>query len=195
MKKKWIIIIAVAAVIAIGGSFLLIEKEEKKNSTVSGSPEIEKTLNAIKEKQSEDEEVSERHIVISNKLVELVGDDEINKIKELTGCSKKDDQLVLDTKYATERTKIKQYISDEVDTISNAMKKNGTTVSCNLSNGTITVNEGSENYKEKLYILEGLLGIYQRVDDNSTDWCVIVYLTHAAGSGTEQITVSDEGNR
>ena len=75
------------------------------------------------------------------------------------------------------------------------MKKNGTTVSCNLSNGTITVNEGSENYKEKLYILEGLLGIYQRVDDNSTDWCVIVYLTHAAGSGTEQITVSDEGNR
>ena len=55
MKKKWIIIIAVAAVIAIGGSFLLIGKEEKKNSTVSGSPEIEKTLNAIKEKQSEDE--------------------------------------------------------------------------------------------------------------------------------------------
>ena len=53
MKKKWIIIIAVAAVIAIGGSFLLIGKEEKKNSTVSGSPEIEKTLNAIKEKQSE----------------------------------------------------------------------------------------------------------------------------------------------
>ncbi len=106
MKKKWIIIIAVAAVIAIGGSFLLIgkrRKEEQYSKWITGN---RKTLNAIKEKQSEDEEVSERHIVISNKLVELVGDDEINKIKELTGCSKKDDQLVLDTKYATEeRTK------------------------------------------------------------------------------------------
>lgn len=179
MKNKKLIGVVAICVIVI--CIICLGLGSKKDTEKQTSDEVDKALEQIKEGQSSErkdgtaEEKSEKHITISNELQSLLTDEQIEAVKKMVDTEESDEGLVLNTNYASERTKIKTYCKEQIDTYKKNLKAEDD-FSCDLEYGTINFAFNDMNKdKDIITNIEGLVGLYQKVKYPDQNWCIIVY--------------------
>lgn len=184
-KKQIIGIVAILVlfVLAIAVSIL----GEKKEADIKAPDKVATALDAIKDEQESDKSriKSEKNTVISEKMYKALDDEMVKLLENKAKIEKSDNGYIITTEYIDDRTTVKDGIKDNIDIKKAELNSAGIQINANVADGTITVSgqttgDADKNIKD----IAVLMGLYQKISSEGSDWLVIVNTTDDISSTT-----------
>lgn len=174
-KKQIIGIVAILVlfVLAIAVSIL----GEKKKADIKAPDKVATALDAIKSEQESDKcrIKSKKNTVISEKMYKALDDEMVKLLENKAKIEKSDNDYIITTEYIDDRTTVKDGIKDNIDIKKAELNSTGIQINANVADGTITVfgqttGDADKNIKD----IAVLMGLYQKISSEGSDWLVIV---------------------
>lgn len=184
-KKQIIGIVAILVlfVLAIAVSIL----GEKKKADIKAPDKVATALDAIKSEQESDKcrIKSKKNTVISEKMYKALDDEMVKLLENKAKIEKSDNDYIITTEYIDDRTTVKDGIKDNIDIKKAELNSTGIQINANVADGTITVfgqttGDADKNIKD----IAVLMGLYQKISSEGSDWLVIVNTTDDISSTT-----------
>lgn len=181
-KKQIIGIVAILVlfVLAIAVSFF----GEKKKADIKAPDKVATALDAIKSEQESDKcrIKSKKNTVISEKMYKALDDEMVKLLENKAKIEKSDNGYIITTEYIDDRTVIKDEIKKNVESKKTELNSMGIQISANVIDGTITISgkASDKNVKD----IAVLMGLYQKISSEGSDWLVIINVTNDKSSAT-----------
>lgn len=181
-KKQIFGIIAILALIALAVVASNFGKNKKEDT--STPDKVATALDAIKDEQESDKSriKSEKNTVISEKMYKALDDEVVKLLENNAKVEKSDNGYVITTEYIDDRTAIKDKIKENIESKKAELNSTGIQISANAADGTITISGKAADKDVKDIAV--LMGLYQKISSESSDWLVIVNTTDDKSSAT-----------
>ena len=185
-KTTKIVCIAILIILAIISLIIGATKEHGK----SEGNNVATKLDAIKAEQKNDEEQvkSERHAVISKKMYDHIDDDIIKLLNDNAAIETADNGISINTDYVQNRVAIKEGIKDKIKSMEAELNSTGISITADVDNGTITVTQDSTQNTDQLNRMAVIMGLYQKIDRESSEWLVLISESSTNGVTTRMMS-------
>ena len=181
-KKQIISIVAILVlfVLAIAVSIF----GEKKKADTKAPDKVATALDAIKSEQEHDKSriKSEKNTIISEKMYKALDDEMVKLLENKAKIEKSDNAYIITTEYIDDRTVIKDEIKKNVESKKTELNSMGIQISVNVTDGTITISGKAADKSVKDIAV--LMGLYQKISSEGSDWLVIINTTDDVSSTT-----------
>lgn len=184
-----IFLIIMPVIILFGIIFITNNKHSQIQKT---NESVDAKLQEIREDSNKTEEIITRTICIYKIQKEMIYEDTINEIKNMSSSvAEEDNKIVLYTDYVSERNEIKDYIKNQIETTVEKLEHNNISISYDLKNSTVTISEmegytGNSILDKDVKNLCGLIGVYSIIEnediEDDLNWCVLAYKYDTSGN-------------
>ena len=181
-KKQIFGIVAILALIVL--AIVASNFGKKKKEDTSTPDKVATALDAIKNEQESDKSriKSEKNTTISEKMYKALDDEMVKLLENNAKVEKSDNGYVITTEYIDDRTAIKDEIKKNVENKKTELNSAGIQISTNVTDGTITISGKAADKDVKDIAV--LMGLYQKISSEGSDWLVIVNTTDDKSSAT-----------
>lgn len=184
MKNKKQIIGIVAILVLFVLAITVNIFGEKKKVDTKAPDNVATALDVIKSEQKSDKDriKSEKNTIISEKMYKALDDEMVKLLENKAKIKKSDNGYIITTEYIDDRTVIKDEIKKNVESKKTELNSMGIQISANVIDGTITISgkASDKNVKD----IAVLMGLYQKISSEGSDWLVIINVTNDKSSAT-----------